>query len=68
MSKPRTRQQVVIEDVEWIIGTDGPDNIARRFGYSSVRRLADQVKCWGRPDLADRLRRGCQRLDGRSAA
>ena len=63
-----TRKQVVIEDVEWIIGTDSPESIAVRLGYGSGRRLADQVKRWGRPDLADSLRRGCQRLDGRSAA
>ena len=53
-----TRKQHVIEDVEWIIGTDHPDNVARRLGYRSSKCLADQVKLWGRPDLADRLRTG----------
>ena len=67
-TKAARRRDLVLEEVRWLAGTDHPDNIARRLGHSSVRRLADQVKCWGRPDLADRLRRGCQRLDGRSAA
>lgn len=47
----------VIEDVEWLLGTDSPASIARRVGYKDVSdligRLANKA---GRPDLADRLR------------
>ena len=55
MSKPRIRQQAVIEDVEWIIGTDSPESIAVRLGYRRLNNLLTALRRWGRADLADRL-------------
>ena len=34
----KNRYAQMIEDLEWIIGTDSPDNVARRLGYTA--RLA----------------------------
>ena len=50
-----THQQVVIEDVEWIIGTDSPESIAVRLGYRRLNNLLTALRRWGRADLADRL-------------
>ena len=49
-----TRQHV-IEDVEWIIGTDHPRSIAHRLGYRRLNTLQTSLREWGRADLADRL-------------
>ena len=48
-------RQHVIEDVEWIIGTDHPRSIAHRLGYASLDSLLDNLRRWGRGDLARRL-------------
>ena len=46
-----------IEDVEWLLGTDSPESIARRLGYANERNLVDLLRRWGRPDLAARMTR-----------
>jgi hypothetical protein len=46
-----------LEDVEWIIGTDAPDRIARRLGYERPESLIRSLARWGRHDLASRLER-----------
>ena len=48
-------RQQVIEDVEWIIGTDHPRSIAHRLGYASLDSLLSNLYRWGRVDLARRL-------------
>ena len=48
-------RQTVIEDVEWIIGTDSPESIAVRLGYRCLDTLQSSLRKWGRADLADRL-------------
>ena len=48
-------RQTVIEDVEWIIGTDSPESIAERLGYRRLDTLQSSLRKWGRADLADRL-------------
>ena len=48
-------RQTVIEDVEWIIGTDSPESIAVRLGYRCLDTLQTSLRKWGRADLADRL-------------
>ena len=53
----------VIEDVEWIIGTDSPASIAHRLGYSSADALINALRKWNRADLADWLRRDHVRAD-----
>lgn len=45
----------IIEDVEWIIGTDQPINVAARVGLT-LDGLRDVLNRQGRTDLADRLR------------
>ena len=45
----------LIEDVEWIIGSDTPENTARRLGYRSVEALQFRLRSLGRPDLSRRL-------------
>ena len=67
ISKKAARRQAVIEDVEWLAGTDHPDNIARRLGYRNGDSLTKQLWNWGQRDLADRLTRG-YRTDSRRAA
>lgn len=42
----------LIEDVEWLLGTDAPESIAARVGYNRPRTLARRLFRNGRPDLA----------------
>jgi hypothetical protein len=51
------RRAAQIEDLEWIVGTDSPEHIARRLGYASVSNLERVLHRWGRHDLANRLER-----------
>ena len=67
ISKKAARRQAVIEDCEWVAGTDHPDNIARRLGYCDSDSLRKQLWNWGQRDLAARLTRG-YRTDRRRAA
>ena len=66
-TKAARRRDQVIEDCEWLAGTDHPDNIARRLGYSDGNSLRKQLWNWGQRDLAARLTRG-YRTDSRRAA
>ena len=65
--RPASRRDQVIEDCEWLAGTDHPDNIARRLGYRNGDSLTRQLWNWGQRDLAARLTRG-YRTDSRRAA
>ena len=65
--RPASRRDQVIEDCEWVAGTDHPDNIARRLGYRNGNSLTKQLWNWGQRDLAARLTRG-YRTDSRRAA
>ncbi len=51
-----------IEDVEWLLGTDAPDNIAHRLGYADLDVLLDLLRRWDRADLATRLIRERNRV------
>ena len=51
------RRQAKLEDAEWIIGTDTPENVAARLGYKDVGNLVQVLKRWGRTDLVERLYR-----------
>ena len=66
-AKAARRRDQVIEDVEWLAGTDHPDNLARRLGYKSGVSLVTQLQHWRRYDLAARLTRG-YRTDSRRSA
>ena len=66
-TKAARRRDLVLEEVRWLTGTDHPDNIARRLGYSSGVSLTKQLRNWGQRDLAARLTRG-YRADSRRAA
>ena len=44
----------VTEDAEWIAGTDHPEHIARRVGYTDAKQLYNALRRWGRQDLVDR--------------
>ena len=65
--RPASRRDLVLEEIRWLAGTDHPDNIARRLGYSSEHSLTAQLQHWGRHDLVARLTRG-YRSDSRRAA
>ena len=52
------RRQAKLEDVEWLVGTDSPQNIATRLGYKDLGNLTAVLQRWGRDDLAQRLIRG----------
>ena len=49
----RPTSERVIEDVEWIAGTDDPDSIATRCGFSGRKSLYDALRRWDRQDLVD---------------
>lgn len=49
------RAAQTVEDLEWIIGTDHPDNILARIGYRSYDSLFRTLRRNGRDDLIDRL-------------
>ena len=66
-AKAARRRDQVIEDVEWVAGTDHPDNLARRLGYKSGVSLVTQLQHWRRYDLAERVTRD-YRTDSRRAA
>ena len=59
----KNRYAQMIEDLEWILGTDHPESIARRLGYASADALITSLRRAGRDDLADRLMRANQRGD-----
>ena len=50
-------RQSLIEDLEWIIGTDSPQHVAQRLGYANADNLWRVLCRWGRHDLAARLDR-----------
>lgn len=57
---PRKRQRPyadTIADVELMIGTDTPEGIARRLGYTDEKTLYRVLERARRHDLATRLRR-----------
>ena len=53
LGDPHPQSERVIEDVEWIAGTDDPDSIATRCGFSGRKSLYDALRRWGRQDLVD---------------
>lgn len=42
----------LIEDIEWLVGTDSPEHIARRVGYDNPEALGRRLARHGRHDLA----------------
>ena len=66
-TKAARRRDLVLEEVQWLAGTDHPDNLARRLGYSNGDSLSKQLRNWGRHDLAARVTSG-YRTDCRRAA
>jgi hypothetical protein len=46
------RRDYMLSEVEWLIGTDMPESIARRLGYLSVESMARFLQREGRHDLA----------------
>lgn len=53
LGDPHPQSERVIEDVEWIAGTDDPDSIATRCGFSGRKSLYDALRRWDRQDLVD---------------
>lgn len=51
-----------IEDLEWLVGTDTPENISRRLGYSDLDTLIRSLQRWDRPDLLAKLNRNAERV------
>ena len=51
----RARREQVIEDFEWIVGTEHPERIAARLGFPCVEHLQRNLYRWGRADLVHRL-------------
>ena len=47
-----TRQEIVVGEVEHLIGTRTPQAIAEAVGYAKADNLARALYRWGRPDLA----------------
>lgn len=54
--KYSARRQEIIGELEFLLGTDDQDSIARRLGYRSLNTLTKALHRWGREDLAERLR------------
>jgi len=55
LAAAEARRTQRIEDVEWIVGTDSPENVATRLGYKDLGSLLKTLRRWGRDDLADQL-------------
>ena len=53
----KTRQQTVIEEIEFLLGTERADHIAHRLGYTDLGSLQRSLHRWGRHDLAAHFRR-----------
>ena len=53
----QSKRDRVIEDAEWIAGTDHPDSIAIRCGFANTDTFYDALRRWGRQDLVDRCLR-----------
>lgn len=45
----------LIAEVEWLIGTDTPERIAQRLGYTRTKSLCRRLERAGRYDLARRF-------------
>jgi len=56
----RTRE--IVEDLEWIIGTDSPESIAKRLGYGEPQSLMKALRRAGRHDLSQRFGREFERF------
>ena len=54
----RTRAEILIDEVQWLVGTDSTDAIARRLGYSDAATLKAKLRriAARHPDLAARCR------------
>lgn len=55
--RTRERAQYVTTEVEHLLGSDHPGNIARRLGYADLDSLVHRLRVWGRDDLVGRLLR-----------
>ena len=66
-TKAALRRDLVLEEVRFLAGTDHPDRLAARLGYSNGISLVTQLQHWRRYDLAERVTRG-YRTDRRRAA
>lgn len=51
----RSTVHITIENVEFLLGTDSPESIARRLGYKSAKNLSCVLYRAGRPDLGRRI-------------
>lgn len=47
--------EVLIDEVEWLLGTDTPDGIARRLGLRHAAALKARLAAAGRSDLVRAL-------------
>lgn len=55
VTKRMGRAEYVINEAEYLLGTDWPENIAHRLGYTNIDNLICALRRWGRPDLAERF-------------
>ena len=55
--EPTARERNMIENVRWIIGTDTPERVALRVGYSTVDHLTRTLNKCGQHEMASRLMR-----------
>ena len=51
-----TKANDMINEVEWLLGTDSAESIARRLGYRSAASLDRRLLVLNRADLARALR------------
>jgi hypothetical protein len=61
LNRESSKRRRVVEDVEFLIGTDYPLSIAKRVGYAKVRSLVRILEAADRVDLAERLSREHER-------
>jgi hypothetical protein len=52
----------LVEDIEWILGTDSVERISARVGYPRVASLVRRLERGGRPDLARIFDRSDERM------
>lgn len=50
-------REYICQEIEFLAGTDHPENIAQRLGYSQYDNLRLVLRRWQRSDLVQRLER-----------
>lgn len=59
------RRAYIVEELDFLIGTDSPERLARRLGYNTVEGLTKACQREKREDLASKLKRQQRLIDNK---